>query len=159
MGRTAPPFAILGPTWNLLIPTVTFISTAIFFSFFPTVRSYLLKGAPLSGSYSQSIYKYTRAFCSFFHSAHQYLVFQSSLPSSPFTPKSLVFLSVYSALHTYVIYHRERILDISIRDAVLMRQHSLICACVCVPGDLPFFQQTGTRKCLPILLPTEVRSR
>lgn len=49
---------------------------------------------------------------------------------------------------------------ILIRDAASMEQHSLVRACVCVrPMSLPLFQQTGTRKCLPILLPTEVRSR
>lgn len=107
------------PTWILLIPTVTFISMPLFFSpsFPPFLSSQRSSSFWILLTINIQIYKYTRPFlwfCSFF--IPHINIWSSNLLFSyrHSTPKSPVFSSVYSALHTYVIYHLERIPDISI---------------------------------------------
>lgn len=98
------------PTWILLIPTVTLISTSLFF-FFLFLSRHSLPSSQRSSPFSISLsaQMYTRVLFSF-HSTHRYLVLQPAVilslrPQSSFIPKSLVFLSVYSALYTYASYH------------------------------------------------------
>lgn len=167
MGRTAPPFAIPGPPGSSLFLRSPSSPRHYFFFLFLSRHSLPSSQRSSPFSISLSAQMYTRVLFSF-HSTHRYLVLQPAVtlslrPQSSFIPKSLVFLSVYSALYTYASYHRECIPDISIPSVMLYQCDNTLSfahVCVCVRSmSLPLFQQTGTRKCLPILLPTEVRSR
>lgn len=124
MGRTAPPFAIPGPPGSsLFLRSPSSPRHYFFFSLsFPPFAPIFSKEFPFL-DLTQRTNVHARSVLFSFHSSisgpPQPAVTLSLRPQSSFIPKSLVFLSVYSALYTYASYHRECIPDISIPSVML----------------------------------------
>lgn len=138
------------PTWTLLVPAVTLISTSLsLFLFLSLCTSIFLR--------KLSFLDFTKYRSSVMHSvlfsSQRYLVFWFilSLSTSVVTcPVENPRFSFFFILRTYTTCHHKSILGHD--------EHQRDGASVCTPGKrAPLL--AGTRKCLPILLPTVARSR